>query len=59
MPLFEAAWPNCWNTSAANPVCDPQWVNAVHYLEVVGIIVGQILVGILGDWYGSLPHLNL
>lgn len=28
------------------------WKDAVSYLEVVGIIIGQILVGILGDWLG-------
>lgn len=31
-------------------VCNPQWISAVDYLEICGIIVGQILVGILGDW---------
>ena len=30
----------------------PQWVAAVTYLEICGIICGQILVGILGDWIG-------
>ena len=33
-------------------MCDKTWVAAVDYLEVSGIIVGQILVGVLGDWIG-------
>lgn len=45
-PLFDAAWPQCWKTFA---VCNQTWVQAVTYLEVLGIIVGQVLVGIIGD----------
>lgn len=48
--LFKAAWPTCWSASNPNSVCDPRWIAAVSYLEVVGIITGQVLVGILGDW---------
>lgn len=48
-PLFDAVWKECWSTYK---VCNEQWVAAVTYLEVVGIIVGQILVGVLGDWLG-------
>jgi Sugar (and other) transporter len=48
-PLFSAVWPTCWSTFA---VCNKTWVAAVTYLEVIGIICGQILVGILGDWIG-------
>jgi len=29
-----------------------QWINSLTYLEVIGIIFGQILVGIIGDWIG-------
>jgi hypothetical protein len=46
-PLFEKAFPACWDT---HEICNPQWINAVDYLEIIGIIVGQILVGVLGDW---------
>jgi hypothetical protein len=46
-PLFQAAWPTCWKTFK---VCNANWIAAVTYLEIVGIIVGQVLVGILGDW---------
>ncbi|KAH0543037.1 hypothetical protein FGG08_002645 [Glutinoglossum americanum] len=41
-PLFQKVWPTCWNTFKS---CDRQWIDAVTYLEVMGIICGQILVG--------------
>ena len=46
-PLFSAGFPACWKTNA---ICDKTWIAAVEYLEICGIIVGQILVGVLGDW---------
>ncbi|KAH0534006.1 hypothetical protein FGG08_007391 [Glutinoglossum americanum] len=48
-PLFQKIWPACWNTFE---VCDKKWIDAVTYLEVAGIVFGQILVGVLGDWIG-------
>lgn len=48
-PLFRAIWPACWKTYET---CDEQWVHAVDYLEIIGIIFGQIIVGIEGDWIG-------
>lgn len=52
-PLLSAAFPNCWGAAdATNPVCDTKWLDAVSYLEIVGIICGQIFVGIVGDWIG-------
>jgi len=48
-PLFKATFKSCWNDYTT---CDKTWVQAVDYLEVLGIICGQILVGILGDWLG-------
>ncbi|KAF3175513.1 hypothetical protein TWF225_002741 [Orbilia oligospora] len=48
-PLFKAVWKECWDT---HQVCDARWVNSIEYLEVAGIMVGQILVGIQGDWVG-------
>lgn len=48
-PLFKAVWPQCWKT---HRVCNGNWDSAIDYLEIVGIIVGQILVGIEGDWIG-------
>lgn len=50
-PLFQSVWPECWDDETT---CNPKWVEAITYLEVAGIIVGQILVGLLGDWY-ALP----
>ena len=49
-PLFAAAFPDCWGKHPTT--CNETWIQAVDYLEVIGIIVGQILVGILGDWLG-------
>ncbi len=48
-PLFEIGFPACWKFQT---ICEPVWQEAVAYLEVVGIIIGQILVGVLGDWLG-------
>ena len=48
-PLFEAAFPECWDDQT---ICNTTWLQSITYLEVIGIIVGQILVGILGDWLG-------
>ncbi|KAJ5087507.1 hypothetical protein N7456_011123 [Penicillium angulare] len=48
-PLFEKTFPDCWDTATT---CNKQWINAVDYLEIIGIIFGQILVGIIGDWLG-------
>lgn len=54
-PLFEAAFAECWDDKT---ICNAQWINAVDYLEICGIIVGQILVGVLGDWYVELDELS-
>lgn len=62
----ESQFFRCWNSSddmkkalnipkdqpGPKQICDKQWLNAIDYLEIVGIIVGQILVGIEGDWVG-------
>ncbi|KAK4998527.1 hypothetical protein LTR66_002273 [Elasticomyces elasticus] len=48
-PLLQATFPSCWST---NMTCDSTWVQAVDYLEICGIIVGQVLVGVIGDWLG-------
>lgn len=49
-PLFEDMWPECWAEGGTD--CNHTWVNSVSYLSIVGIIVGQILVGIVGDAIG-------
>ncbi|KIW04018.1 uncharacterized protein PV09_04843 [Verruconis gallopava] len=48
-PLLQAAFPSCWKTFE---ICDETWTQAIDYLEICGIICGQILVGIIGDWIG-------
>ncbi|KIW83899.1 hypothetical protein Z517_03145 [Fonsecaea pedrosoi CBS 271.37] len=48
-PLFQGAFPDCWKS---NKICSKTWINAVDYLEICGIICGQILVGVIGDWIG-------
>jgi hypothetical protein len=37
-PLFKAVWPECWKNYT---VCNERTVNAIDYLEIVGIIIGQ------------------
>ncbi|KAH8910427.1 MFS general substrate transporter [Coniochaeta sp. PMI_546] len=49
-PLFAATWPQCWASTGKE--CTNNWVAAVTYLEVVGIMAGQVGVGIIGDWIG-------
>lgn len=49
-PLFAATWPECWGENATQ--CSSNWVASVTYLEVIGIMVGQIGVGFIGDWIG-------
>ncbi|KAL3435937.1 major facilitator superfamily domain-containing protein [Aspergillus tetrazonus] len=52
-PLFQAAFASCWDHDyEGEHICNAQWLNAIEYLEICGIIVGQILVGIVGDWLG-------
>lgn len=47
--LFESVWPACWKSFK---VCNANWVASVDYLEIVGIIFGQLAVGVIGDWIG-------
>ncbi|KAJ5198786.1 uncharacterized protein N7498_007903 [Penicillium cinerascens] len=39
---------SCWS----GDTCDPNWIAAASYLEVVGILLGQLIVGYLGDRIG-------
>ncbi|KAF2750607.1 putative MFS phosphate transporter [Sporormia fimetaria CBS 119925] len=48
-PLLQDVFPRCWKTFET---CNETWTQAIDYLEIAGIIVGQILVGIVGDWLG-------
>lgn len=54
-PLFDAVWPQCWSKFK---VCSQNWVSAVTYLEIIGIICGQILVGLIGDGLVLLTAVN-
>ncbi|KAF4980952.1 hypothetical protein FZEAL_3147 [Fusarium zealandicum] len=49
-PLFKAVWPECWGKG--HEVCSKNWVASVTYLEIIGIMVGQAFVGVIGDWIG-------
>jgi len=43
-PLFQATFPDCWKTFK---ICNKTWINAIDYLEVSGIIVGEWLLFLL------------
>jgi hypothetical protein len=43
-PLFKAAWPECWGDGAN--ACAKNWISSVTYLEVIGIMCGQLFVGV-------------
>lgn len=42
-PLFSKVWPECWKT---HETCSKNWVASVTYLEIIGIMVGQAVVGV-------------
>lgn len=48
-PLFAKVWPECWEE---NTTCSKNWVASVTYLEIIGIMVGQVAVGVSS---ASLP----
>ncbi|KAJ5812217.1 hypothetical protein N7474_008518 [Penicillium riverlandense] len=50
--LVQVVWPQCWDADSGTPTCSQNWVAAVSYLEIVGILLGQLLVGYLGDMIG-------
>lgn len=47
--LFEDVWPSCWKT---NTICTANEIASLNYLEIIGIIFGQLVVGVIGDWIG-------
>ena len=52
-PLFQAGFPACWGTKKGQGLaCSHTWLAAIEYMEIVGIICGQLLVGVIGDWLG-------
>lgn len=42
-PLFKKVWPECWDK---HQVCSKNWIASVTYLEIIGIMVGQVFVGV-------------
>jgi hypothetical protein len=48
-PLFQNGFPDCWKNEI---VCTPTWIAAVEYLGISDITVGQIFVGVIGNWIG-------
>lgn len=57
-PLFAQVWPQCWKT---HEVCSKNWVASVQYLEIIGIMVGQVFVGVslLALFYRLASNTNL
>ena len=51
LTCLEAVTPS-WPAVCRYTSCSKTWVQSVGYLEIVGIIIGQIGVGIIGDWVG-------
>ncbi|KAI1010179.1 hypothetical protein LB504_012363 [Fusarium proliferatum] len=49
-PLFKTVWPDCWGKEPTT--CSHNWIASVTYLEIIGIMVGQAVVGVMGDWVG-------
>jgi MFS family permease len=47
--LFSSVWPECWKEYKT---CSKNWIAALTYLEILGIMVGQVLVGFIGDGIG-------
>lgn len=40
-PLLQKSFASCWQT---HEICDKKWIEATEYLEVLGIIVGQVSI---------------
>jgi len=47
--LFTVAYPDCWKTFKT---CSKTLTQTTTYLQIVGIIIGQVVVGFFGDWLG-------
>lgn len=52
-PLFKQVWPECWDSKSKNPVCSQNWLASVTYLEIIGIMVGQVFVGVCAPIFSS------
>ena len=47
--LYKVAYPSCWKTFTA---CSKILTQTTDYFQIVGIVIGQVGVGLLGDWVG-------
>ncbi|KAJ5761190.1 hypothetical protein N7520_008346 [Penicillium odoratum] len=47
--LLDVSYKSCWKEYK---ICNKNWIAAINYMEVAGIMVGQVLVGYLGDAIG-------
>ena len=54
LSLFESVWPACYKEYK---VCNKVWVQSISYLEIVGILLGQVTVGFIG--IVNLPYHDL
>jgi hypothetical protein len=52
--LFGDAFPTCWGSKATE--CSANWIAAVTYLEIVGIMIGQVFVGV--STYSQVSQLD-
>lgn len=56
LPLFQAVWPECWN--GKTDVCSSNWLATVTYLEIIGIMVGQVFVGVSFFSYSTISQMQ-
>lgn len=47
--LFKQAYPKCWSKFTT---CNVTWTQATTYLQLIGILIGQLMFGVMGDWIG-------
>ena len=47
--LYQVAYPSCWKTFTS---CSETLTQTTDYFQIVGIVIGQVGVGFLGDWIG-------
>lgn len=48
-------WKDCWGSESPHGECSSNWLAAVSYLEVVGIMAGQFVVGVSTACLFTLP----
>ncbi|KAK9843894.1 hypothetical protein WJX84_006388, partial [Apatococcus fuscideae] len=50
--MFQQTYSACWENFTE---CNETWVQATTYLQLVGILMGQLIFGFMGDWIGRRP----